>query len=53
MPTFRVGYLVGSIARGSINRKLALALARLAPPELPLGEFHVFIGREHSILRNV
>lgn len=38
MTTFRVGYLVGSIAKGSINRKLALALARLAPPELALTE---------------
>jgi chromate reductase, NAD(P)H dehydrogenase (quinone) len=35
---FAVGYLVGSLARGSINRKLARALARLAPPQLELSE---------------
>ena len=29
--TYRVGYLVGSLAKGSINRKLAKALVRLAP----------------------
>jgi len=36
--TYRVGYLVGSLARNSINRKLALALTRLAPAGLQLGE---------------
>jgi chromate reductase len=36
--TFKVGYLVGSLAEGSINRKLAKALVRLAPPELRLTE---------------
>ncbi|HXE80955.1 MAG TPA: NADPH-dependent FMN reductase [Vicinamibacterales bacterium] len=36
--TYNVGYLVGSLARGSINRKLALALKRLAPRELVLEE---------------
>lgn len=38
MDTYRVGYLVGSLARDSINRKLARALTRLAPPELQLTE---------------
>jgi chromate reductase len=38
MTTYRVGYLVGSLARGSINRKLAGALVRLAPPELEMTE---------------
>ena len=38
MTAYRVGYLVGSIAKASINRKLALALKRLAPPELTLDE---------------
>ncbi|MEO8195131.1 MAG: NADPH-dependent FMN reductase [Thermoanaerobaculia bacterium] len=38
MTTYRVGYLVGSLAKASINRKLALALARLAPPALALTE---------------
>jgi chromate reductase len=38
MDTYRVGYLVGSLARNSINRKLSRALTRLAPPELQLTE---------------
>jgi chromate reductase len=38
METFKVGYIVGSLATESINRKLALALAKLAPPELELVE---------------
>jgi chromate reductase len=38
MNTFNVGYLVGSLAKGSINRKLARALAKLAPKELSLKE---------------
>jgi len=37
MTTFTVGYLIGSLARDSINRKLAKALIRLAPETL---EFH-------------
>jgi chromate reductase, NAD(P)H dehydrogenase (quinone) len=38
MNTFSVGYLVGSLSKNSINRKLARALARLAPPGLRLTE---------------
>jgi chromate reductase, NAD(P)H dehydrogenase (quinone) len=38
MADFNVGYFVGSLARGSINRKLAKALVRLAPPELEMRE---------------
>jgi chromate reductase len=38
MSTFTVGYFVGSLAKASINRKLALALTRLAPPELQMRE---------------
>ena len=38
MTTFTVGYLVGSLAKASINRKLAQALVRLAPAELQLKE---------------
>ena len=41
MQTFRVGYLVGSLAKASINRKLAAALAKLAPPELVLEEIAI------------
>jgi chromate reductase len=36
--TYRVGYLVGSLARASINRKLAKALVRLAPAQLAMTE---------------
>jgi chromate reductase len=36
--TYKVGYIVGSLATASINRRLALALARLAPPGLMLTE---------------
>jgi chromate reductase len=47
MSTWTVGYFVGSLARASINRKLALALTRLAPPELrmreiPIGELPLY-----------
>jgi chromate reductase len=47
MSTFTVGYFVGSLARASINRKLALALTRLAPPELrmrgiPIGDLPLY-----------
>ena len=38
MTTFSVGYFVGSLAKASINRKLAHALVRLAPAELALTE---------------
>jgi chromate reductase, NAD(P)H dehydrogenase (quinone) len=41
MSTYRVGYFVGSLARGSINRKLALALTRLAPRELEMEEIPI------------
>jgi chromate reductase len=38
MPDFKVGYLIGSLAKESINRKLAKALVKLAPPELTMTE---------------
>ena len=41
MTTYTVGYFVGSLARASINRKLALALSKLAPPELELREIPI------------
>ena len=41
MHTYKVGYLVGSLAKSSINRKLAKALAKLAPPELQLHEIRI------------
>jgi chromate reductase len=41
MTTFTVGYFVGSLAKASINRKLAVALTRLAPAELPMREIPI------------
>jgi chromate reductase, NAD(P)H dehydrogenase (quinone) len=38
MTRYKVGYLVGSLATQSINRKLAEALIRLAPDELEFAE---------------
>lgn len=38
MATFKIGYLIGSLARESINRKLAKALIRLAPGTLEFAE---------------
>lgn len=41
MTTFTVGYLIGSLAKESINRKLAEALARLAPETLKMQEIPI------------
>lgn len=41
MTTFTVGYIVGSLAKASINRKLAKALTQLAPPELTFREIGI------------
>jgi chromate reductase, NAD(P)H dehydrogenase (quinone) len=38
MTGYKVGYLIGSLAKESINRKLAGALIRLAPDELEFRE---------------
>jgi chromate reductase, NAD(P)H dehydrogenase (quinone) len=38
MTTFNVGYFVGSLAKGSLNRKLARALVKLAPEQLLMSE---------------
>jgi len=38
MKTYNVGYLVGSMAKESINRKLAGALVKLAPEQLKFRE---------------
>ena len=38
MSSYSVGYLIGSLARGSLNRKLAGALVRLAPHNLTMKE---------------
>lgn len=37
---YRVGYFIGSLSSTSINRMLATALVKLAPPELELFEIH-------------
>ncbi|KGQ20394.1 NADPH:quinone oxidoreductase [Lysobacter dokdonensis DS-58] len=39
--TYTVGYLIGSLAKASINRKLAKALVKLAPPELEMREIPI------------
>jgi len=41
MKKFKVGYFVGSLAKGSINRLLSKALVRLAPDELELVEIPI------------
>ncbi len=41
MTSFRIGYLIGSLAKASINRKLAQALVKLAPPELHMREITI------------
>ena len=41
MDRYKVGFLIGSLARGSINRLLSVALTRLAPPELVLTEISI------------
>lgn len=41
MTTFRVGYLIGSLASNSINRKLAHALIAIAPPGLEFEEIRI------------
>lgn len=41
MNTFTVGYFVGSFAKASINRRLAQALAKLAPQQLRLTEIPI------------
>jgi len=38
---YSIGYFVGSLASGSINRRLAGALVRLAPPELEFTEIPI------------
>jgi chromate reductase, NAD(P)H dehydrogenase (quinone) len=41
MTAFTVGYFVGSLARNSINRKLAIAITRLAPQGLTMREIPI------------
>jgi chromate reductase len=41
MDTYKVGYFIGSLAKVSINRKLAQALIRLAPEPLTMVEIPI------------
>jgi chromate reductase len=41
MAMYKVGYFVGSLSSTSINRLLAKALVRLAPPDLVLTEIPI------------
>lgn len=41
MSRFEIGTIVGSLAERSINRRLARALAKLAPPELTLRDIPI------------
>jgi chromate reductase len=41
MPAYRIGYFVGSLASGSINRILSKALIRLAPDDLDFTEIAI------------
>ncbi len=41
MATYKVGYIVGSLAKGSINRRLAQALIRLSPAGLEFVEIPI------------
>jgi chromate reductase len=41
MANLKVGYFVGSLSSTSINRRLAKALVKLAPPELELTEIPI------------
>ncbi len=41
MATYQVGYVIGSLAKGSINRRLAQALVKLAPASLAMTEIAI------------
>jgi chromate reductase, NAD(P)H dehydrogenase (quinone) len=41
MASYKVGYFVGSLAKASINRRLAQALIKLAPPDLEFAEIPI------------
>jgi chromate reductase len=49
MPTYQIGYFVGSLTTGSINRTLSEALVKLAPEglefnEIPIGGLPLYSG---------
>jgi chromate reductase, NAD(P)H dehydrogenase (quinone) len=41
MPTYKIGYFVGSLSSSSINRVLSRALIRLAPEDLEFTEIPI------------
>ena len=41
MPTYKIGYFVGSLSSTSINRTLATALIKLAPDTLEFNEIPI------------
>jgi chromate reductase, NAD(P)H dehydrogenase (quinone) len=41
MSTYKVGYIVGSLATASINRLLSKALVQIAPPQLQMTEIPI------------
>ena len=41
MATHKIGYFVGSLATGSINRVLSQALIKLAPEDLEFSEIPI------------
>ena len=41
MATYKVGYIIGSLAKASINRKLAKALTRLSPGDIEFTEIPI------------
>ena len=41
MTTYKVGYIVGSLSKDSINRILSKAMVKLAPPELEMVEIPI------------
>jgi chromate reductase len=52
MTTYKVGYIVGSLSKDSINRLLARAMIKLAPPglemiEIPIGHLPLY-NRDHD-----
>jgi NAD(P)H-dependent FMN reductase len=50
MSEYKVGYLVGSLATASINRKLVNALVHLAPPQLHMIEIAIAQQQLKSVL---
>jgi chromate reductase len=40
-PPYRVGYFIGSLSKNSLNRRLANALLRIAPPEFEMFEIRI------------